>query len=215
MLILFSGGVESASLIKWWLHNQEEPLTAVHIHCPNSVGRAHLELAAVHRLLPHLQAIRPFTYHRVDISFPFDVRDSEVQLAVLPALMRHLGERQFIKGLCAEDWKDEAGYRGPAMNPRTARARFGRRMAELIQGYFEYDSNAYLSPAGVLVPFRYEDWEEVSPFYEPMLWPKAQHLDYLGDLLPLTFSCLRPVRGQPCGECGTCKLRTHQLPLTR
>lgn len=212
MLLLFSGGVESCSTAKWWLQNQTEPLTLAHIHCANSVGRAHLELGAVHRLLPELKRFGDLTYHQVDIHFPFDVRDSEVQLAVLPALMRHLGERQFIKGLCAEDWKDEAGYRGPDMNPRTARARFGRRMAELIQGYFEYDSNAYLSPTGVLVPFRYEDWEDVSPFYEPMLWPKQQHMDYIRDLLPLTWSCLKPIRNQPCGTCGTCKLR-DEIPL--
>ena len=204
MLTLFSGGVESTALIKWWLTTQTEPLTVAHIHCPNSVGRAHLELAAVHRLLPRLEEFGTFTYHRVDISFPFDVRDSEVQLSVLPALMRHTGERQFIKGLCLEDWHDGAGYRGPEMNQHTARARFGRRMAELVKGYFEYDKNGYPTPTDT---FKYKTWQEVSPFYEPMLWPKAKHIEYLGSLYPLTFSCLRPIFGKPCGECGTCKLR--------
>lgn len=201
MLLLFSGGVESTSLLKWLLTTTDQPVTAVHIYCPNSVGRAHLEWGAVTRLEPKLQAIRPFVLHRVDMHFPFDVRDSEVQLSVLPALMRHLGERQFVKGLCLEDWKDEDGYRGPNMTPDTARARFGRRMAEAVQAYFEYDTRPLNDTL-----FRYRDWHEVSPFLPPMLWPKAQHIEHLGDLYPLTWSCLKPIGGVPCGQCGTCRL---------
>lgn len=215
MLICFSGGVESTSLAKWWLTTQSEPLTVAHIHCPNSVGRAHLELAAVHRLLPRLEQFGTFKYHRVDISFPFDVRDSEVQVSVLPALMRHTGERQFIKGLCLEDWKNEDGYSGPRINSHTARARFGRRMAELVKGYFEHDAHGYPNALGQVVHFKYRDWQEVSPFLEPMLWPKAKHIEYLGDLYPLTFSCLKPIHGHPCGSCGTCVLRQQSNPADK
>jgi len=213
MLLMWSGGVESTSLLKQLLTETDEKVNAVHVSCPTSAGRVHLEWGAVCKLEPRLQQIRPFTLHRVDISFPFDVRDSEVQVVVLPALLRHLGETQFMKGLCLEDWKDEAGYAGPAMTEATNRARFGRRIADLVLGYMQHDKNHY---AGVdLIDWKQKTWEDLSPYHESMHWHKAEHMRYLGpELLALTWSCLTPVRGSPCGECGTCKLRSAHQPAS-
>lgn len=207
MLVLLSGGVESTALLKYYLAETQEPVTAVHIYCPNELSkRAHLEWAAVERILPYLYAIRPFVFHRVDISFPFPVRDSEVQVTVLPALLRHTGERQFVRGHCLEDWHDEAGYQGPPMTPDTARARFGRRIAELVLGYLQYDNRGY--PTAQHKPPA--TWQELSPYVPQMMYPKKWHMEYIKELLPLTWSCLSPVQDKPCGTCGTCRLINHR-----
>lgn len=203
MLVLFSGGVESTALMKYYLTETTEPVTACHIYCPNRLSnRAHLEWKAVTDLLPHLQAMRPFTFHRIDLNFPFVVRDSEVQVSVLPALLRHTGEKSFVRGLCLEDWHDASGYRGPEMNQHTARARFGRRMAEMVLKYLSYDGNGYPTPDHLPAT----TWDELSPFVPQMLYPKKWHIEYIGDLFPLTWSCLSAVNDQPCGTCSTCRL---------
>lgn len=203
MLILFSGGVESTALVKWYLLETTEPISVVHIYCPNTISnRAHLEWAAVERLLPLLQAIRPFKFHRVDVTFPFPVRDSEVQVTVIPALLRHLGERQYVRGNCLEDWHELEDYRGPALTPENSRARFGRRIAELVLGFMRYDTRGYPTASHKIA----DTWQELTPFLPQMRYPKKWHMNYLGDLLELTWSCLQPVKDLPCGVCGTCKL---------
>jgi len=208
MLLLWSGGVESTSLLKYLLTETTEPVTAVHIYCPNRLERVEQEWAAVEALLPLLQQLRSFVFHRVDLSFPFLVRDSELQTACLPSLLVGTGEKQFVRGLCLEDWQNLPGFTPQVMHPDVARAVFGRRIAQHIIDYFRDDSStAFTLDSG--------DWREVSPFYPHMLWPKKQHMRYLGDLLPLTWSCLSPIgtamKRVPCRRCKTCVMRNQAL----
>jgi 7-cyano-7-deazaguanine synthase in queuosine biosynthesis len=49
--------------------------------------------------------------------------------------------------------------------------------------------------------------EEVAPNIPHLHLTKKQHMVYLDDLAPLTFSCQLPVKGQPCGKCKSCLMR--------
>jgi len=102
-LVGFSGGVESTGLMKFLLTETTDEIIAVHIYAPNSLQRADLEWNAVQRLNPLLQSIRPFELQRVDIHFPWDTCDPEVQCTVLPGLMKGSRADRFLRGLCIED----------------------------------------------------------------------------------------------------------------
>jgi len=177
-LVGWSGGVESTGLMKYLLSETKDEIVAVHIYAPNSLNRADLEWAAVQRLNPLLQAIRPFELHRVDIHFPWDTCDPEVQCTVLPALMKGSRADRFLRGLCIEDI-----YPSGLHENRD-------RLVKWTNFWLKYLPEADISP-------------DIPMFY----WTKKQHMEYIKEYLHLTYSCLSPVDGVACGKCRSCKLR--------
>jgi 7-cyano-7-deazaguanine synthase in queuosine biosynthesis len=185
VLILWSGGVESTSLLKHFLESTESEVIAVHIHCPNFVGRSHLELGAVQRLEPRLQAIRPFRLDRVNLEFPVTPIDAEVFMTTIPALVYAYKPTFFLRGQCAEDWANNNPF-----NPK-------------VLGKFVWDWVQRRNFGTT-----WEHPEALSPTTHPWLHlTKKQHMEFLGDLVDGTWSCLAPVHGWPCGKCPSCEQR--------
>lgn len=160
------------------LLNEGTPVTAVHISAPTIANRQRQELDAVQAVASHLQ--QPVTI--VKYEGPYH-RDAEVHIGLLPNLLLALNEPRFMRGLCLEDKSDfDHGKR-----LYFARAVYnGLRLA----GY----------PA--LPP------EALSPWHPSFNLSKAEHMNSILDLLPLTWSCLSPVAEQPCGTCRACTLRS-------
>lgn len=181
-LVLFSGGVESTSLLKHLLETTPDQVEAVHFYVPNSVRRQALEWAACMELIPRLREIRPFGFHRVDLTLPWDTRDAEVQLALVPALLTGSRSNRFYRGLCKEDWRN---------------GDHGKRML-ITSHVVSWLTACGRTPTTV---------DEVSPNLPHLHLTKKEHMDYLGPLLKHTFSCLSPEGDAPCLRCSTCKLR--------
>jgi hypothetical protein len=189
-LVLWSGGVESTSLLKHLLETTDDEIHAVHIYNPTIVGRAHLEWTAVNRLYPRLNFIRPFALDKVDVHLPWIVRDGEIQIAILPALIYGLRPDRFLRGLCAEDWEDgRGGVYGAPPGPLV-----------INEHVYAWVNNVF-----------HDKWassEDLSPLsFSHLRFTKKEHMLYLSDLLELTWSCLTPQIGQPCGRCSACMAR--------
>lgn len=188
VLVLFSGGIESTSLLKYLLLNTTDVISAVHVYAPNSVNRAEVEAEAVNNLYPHLCNIREFSLDHICVDIPWDTRDAELHSGLIPAMMKGTRSSQFYRGLCREDWDTGTHDHGK-------RRLIGRQVA----GWMGNEAM----------------WETISPDL-PHLWlTKQQHMDYLGDLVPLTWSCLTPIHPCgvpiPCGRCSTCILRNENV----
>lgn len=52
--------------------------------------------------------------------------------------------------------------------------------------------------------------EEITPDHPWLHITKRQHMNYLGELAELTFSCQLPVEGKPCGWCKSCLMRNKE-----
>lgn len=188
ILVLFSGGVESTSLLKHLLETTDHEINAVHVYAPNSVGRAEVEWQAVTALAPHLRKIRKFNLQRIDVTLPWDTRDAELHSALIPAAMKGTGSQIFLRGLCAEDFDTVAHDHGKR-----------RLIARQVAGWLGNDRM----------------WDQISPDMLHFWLKKHEHMEYLGDLLPLTWSCLTPVQDEtpvPCGVCKSCQLRASYQP---
>jgi 7-cyano-7-deazaguanine synthase in queuosine biosynthesis len=180
-LVGFSGGVESTSLMKYLLLETDDLLQVVHIYCNDSRNRAQWEWAAVQRLLPELRKIRDFEFSRVDVSFPMDLWDPEVQCTVLPGLMRGYECHRFMRGLNIEDIYPSGRHENRD------------RLVQWTNFWLKWPLDSNISP-------------DLPMFY----WPKKQHMDYISEYLPLTFSCLYPKHdGSACMKCRTCLLREY------
>ena len=192
VLVLWSGGVESTSLLLGQLRNTTNEVYAHHVQLVTREGRAGMEKAAVDALLPELQAVRPFYYS----SSRLELVDGnglgwDFHFTYLIALtaMRHHRCRYLLRGFCVEDdWHRMIG------------------MAPVHTKYAPDEPHRVHSQRKVMIPFleTQERLEDVSPFIEEYTFPKAWHWQRLGQLAELTWSCRRPVQGKPCGKCHAC-----------
>ena len=189
-LVLWSGGVESTSALLWLLQNTDHDIVAAHISMQNPENRHQEEADAIAALTPYLQEVRKF---RLSVSFlnldgarclPLDY---EVLLPLAIPLKHHFQADFIVRGQCLED--AETRKIGREATPKEV---------------FE-DKNSCV--VGMLPNYRNE-----IPWLNIFALPKKQHMDYLGTLLPLTWSCRRPkAEGVPCGTCHSCKQRNHHV----
>lgn len=52
--------------------------------------------------------------------------------------------------------------------------------------------------------------EELAPDFPHLHLTKKQHMEYLGELRDLTFSCQLPINNKPCGKCRSCLMRNKE-----
>jgi hypothetical protein len=189
-LILFSGGVESTSILKYFLTETKNEVYSHFIRMINPEKRVDYEIAAVNTLIPILQEIRPFTYSTSDISIcagqalPNDIK---VLMMIGSAAMYHHNCTEMYVGCSTED----RDIRTTVNGVHTVIARpdtWWQDFQQLLQPNLKPNDKA----------------EDVLPYHFTGDWPKKQHMEYLGDLLPLTWSCRRPVNGKVCGRCHSC-----------
>lgn len=195
VMLLWSGGVESTSLLKHLLLTTRHEVVAHHIQMMNPEQRDDLELERVERLVKLLRdparGLRPFEFthtllrlcrgdalpHDADVVFPLGI-----------LAMRHHHCTVLLRGWCLEDYVDRPGGSVPDGT------RYRRQAAPYL---------------GLLRP------NEMIPEHPTHAWPKARHARFLGDLAEETWSCRRPDRSKgyaaPCGKCHACREREAAL----
>ena len=179
-LLLFSGGVESTSLLKYLTEETNDEVVACFISLQNQENHSEQEANAISKILPRL--VRPVTFSSSFISldsgkgFP---PDHFLLFPIAVSLKNHHKCDRILRGTCFED-----GVRGQS----------GKFAQEVF-----YEKAAITSG--------FCDYKRVFPFLPQYTWPKKKHMEYLGDLLPLTWSCRTPKNGSPCGTCHSCRER--------
>ena len=191
VLVLWSGGVESTSLLKHLLSTTMDDVYAHHISMINPENRAGEEFDAVFALLPELRKIRKFTFDMSTISIsggkalPFDF---EIQYPIAVAAAKLHGCERIYRAGCAEDdwnhkWKDGVLI---TENPKADEPGFSHRRRAKTLDFFGVKGT------------------EIAPWLQFYAHPKAWHWNYLGELAPMTWSCRTPIDGNECGKCHTC-----------
>lgn len=194
VMVLWSGGVESTSLLKYLLSESDVEVIAHHIRMTNPEGRMSRELNAIADLEPRLQTIRPFRVVYSDVSicggncFPMDY---EVQYPLGLLAMRHEGCSKLFRAGCLEDdWdhtQDAAGrlhFERPSLEPGFSHRRRAETLQVLLKGKNPHEIAPWL------------------PFYGR---PKTWHIRYLGELFQYTWSCRKPdEQRNPCFKCHSC-----------
>lgn len=186
VLVLWTGGVESTSLLLWALCEPGLQVHAHHVRLDNPERRQCAESTSIGMLLPHLRKVRPFVFTQSSLSMGDGIVtgwDAEVVYPIGRAVARHHGCEQVLRGWCAEDeWLRAEGH---AITPWPGKVK--KRFEQIAEDALGHDA-ARLAP-----------W---LPLYAQ---PKAWHWERLGGLAALTWSCRRPVDGHtPCGKCHAC-----------
>lgn len=195
LLVLWSGGVESTSLLLRLLSETNSVVFAHFIEMVNPEGRGGAETRAIQSLLPRLQSVRPFNFSSSLIRLHDGQArgwDYAVQYPMGLFVMDHLRCDAVLRAGCLEDdWDHVSDGLGnvrfirPDPNPGASHLRRAKRLvASLDDG---------------------RKPERVAPYLPSYQLPKAKHIEFLGDIFPLTWSCRRPVAGEePCGKCHAC-----------
>lgn len=200
VLVLWSGGVESTSLLKWVLTETDWTVHAHHIRIDSKEAKLDMEERAIHALLPRLNRIRQFgiTYSSVSVcSGLARPPESWLLYPIGAAAAQHKGARALLRGWCSEDnftrIADAATGHVVRTELRHPRGQFGRWSEQLR----------------ALVPFVPPDQRlyNFAMWTETHEWAKAQHWAALGDWAQFTWSCRQPKNGKPCGHCRACSER--------
>ena len=192
-MIMWSGGVESTSLVKRYLEATDHEVFTHYVRMNSREGRMKYEDAAVAALLPRLQAIRPFHHDSSSLELIGGqglAWDFQVLYPIGLVAMRHHRCTQIHRGLCQEDnWHRQEGLK-PMRNP------FGKNK--------EHRHGTLRRACLHMLPGD-ETLDSVAPFLPEYEWPKALHWANLGELAELTWSCRRPLpNGATCGRCHAC-----------
>lgn len=189
VLILWSGGVESTSLLKQYLSETQDEIFAHYIRMVNPEGRLQSENQAVIELFPLLSKIRSFNLSFSDISIcggkalPNDIK---VIGPIGVIAMEYHGCELMMTSYSQEDYFARSFLDGVSITlPRPS---------DDHRYYWNERRKLIAAVAG----------KDVHPYHHSYDWTKKQHMDYLGDLLQHTHSCRRPVTGKLCGKCHSC-----------
>lgn len=194
VLVLWSGGVESTSLIKKFLTDTDHQVFAHFIRLVNPEQRLANEASAVKTLYPLLSAIRPFSLTLSDLSICSGEalpNDSKTAAFIGVSAMYQMNCNELHKGYCKEDQYIRTFVNGVStILPRQSHdpLYYHKKNQELIK-----------------MLLRTEDQhKEVHPYIPHNDLTKKEHMIYLGGLLEHTWSCRRPVNNMICGRCHSC-----------
>ena len=187
ILVLWSGGVESTSLLKHLLSETDHEVVAHYVKMINPEHRVTAEVEAIQKLLPRLQQIRHFTYSESEISvcggraLPLDYT---LHYPIAVAAMVYHKCHKIFRGACAEDeWMRMKDKTVVNLNP-------------------ELPGTAYKEKAKIVETITGRS--DLSPYLDRYGQPKSWHWNYLGDLAELTWSCRTPKENEECGTCHSC-----------
>lgn len=184
---MWSGGVESTSLLKWLLEESAAHVTAHQILIQSPEKRSPNEAEATLALMARLKEIRTFDYRNSRVAID-NGRVTPVDYALhyaiaLPILVQQ-GFDFLFRGLCQEDFNAPIMGRRQGESPAQVHAR-------RLQGLQALQPEL--------------DLQHVSPLLSIMTMPKWWHVKYLGHLAPMTWSCRRPTAEMlPCHRCHSC-----------
>ena len=100
--ILWSGGVDSTSVLKQYLEKTKFDIVAIHIDYSynNQDNRNLKEWQSVQELLPKLQLIRPFEFYSMDLKYYTNIYSGDLILFAAPVFVQaaSLGCKEIIIG---------------------------------------------------------------------------------------------------------------------
>lgn len=188
VLVQWSGGVESTSLLLHFLRDTSCQVTVHYVRMITSENRWPCEDAAIKRLRPLLRAVRHFNFGCSELKL-LDGKglseDAQFQFPICLIAARHHSCERIYRAYCLEDnWLRNLN------GNLTKRTVFNDRHM-ILQGYL----------------YAHENLDRLCPTHYYYGKSKAWHWHNLGDLAPLTWSCRRPVHGNECGTCHSCLQR--------
>lgn len=192
---MWSGGVESTSMLKKLLEADEGLVCAHRLILKNSENRHEAETAAIQRLMPELRKIRGFYYSESTVELAWGrgiIWDYAMWVPIAMMAMRHHRCQYIVRGRCREDdwlrvWQGDS-YR----YIRYSTDHSWKRQLDIVR--------ALADP--------HEKVETLSPYLHDYSQPKALHWQRLGHLAELTHSCRKPMNGvTPCMKCHACNER--------
>lgn len=198
-MVLWSGGVESTSLLYHMLSSEPETLVfAHHVQLVTSEQRHYAEDRAIGQLMSKLRRVRQFHYSssRLELVGGHAVGWDFMQVYTIGlAAMRHFACHSLYRGFCLEDDYHRVGTNYASVNKASGEHR-------------HHVQSVILRPQLILN----EALDTVVPFHPMYAWSKARHWALLGDLAELTWSCRKPVHNMgadfrppdPCGKCHAC-----------
>lgn len=186
VLLLWTGGIESTSLLLWLLRCTDWRVHAHHVRLDNPERRECAEQFAIIDLLPKLRSVRPFEYSESQLSVCGGEAlgwDAELIYPIGRVAARHHKCEQVLRGWCAEDeWLRAEGH---PLTPWPGKQK--KRFEQIAEDALGFDA------------------ARLAPWLDIYAQPKAWHWQRLGNLAELTWSCRRPVDGHtPCGKCHAC-----------
>lgn len=185
VLLQWSGGVESTSLLLHFLRDTSHPVTVHYVRMINLEERWPLEDLAISRLKPLLRKVRSFAFGMSELKLLNGrslTDDAEFQFPISLLAARAAGAARIYRAYCLED--------------RWLRYTDGR-----IQKREEFCTHHRIL-TGFLRP--HEKLDTLCPHHYYFNKSKAWHWRNLGDLASSTWSCRRPKFGLECGICHSC-----------
>lgn len=187
--ILWSGGVDSTSVVKQYLEKTNFNILVIHIYyvTTNQDDRYIYEMKAVNRLLPELQKIRPFEYTTLNLGFEKDIYSGDLILFAgsVFVLAASQGCKEIIIGFVSDIRKNQ-------------------------QFYVKNKLFAMNSICEIIAKF--DNYKRLPRYKKPQLGiygKKSFYIDQLGELFALTHWCRNPTEikegQQGCGHCMPCK----------
>jgi len=194
--ILWSGGIDSTSVLKQYLEKTNFEIVAIHVNysVPNMDNRDKFENKAIERLLPELQKIRPFEFSNLDLCFDKNIYSGDMILFAAPAfvLAASQGCKDMILGFTEDNHKNQEFH--------------------ILDKLFAMNSLCRIIA-------RFDRYKYMCWYRKPkqgIFGHKRHYIEQLGDLLELCHWCRNPSEILPgqtsCGNCQPCRhiLRTME-----
>ena len=196
ILILWSGGIDSTAVLKWYLENTDIEVVAMkieYITLSISTQRISKEMEAISKLLPKLQKIRTFRFELMKVNIPNYASGGDVlQFGTLSILPAHGFGCEEIVISFTSDYRDA--------NHKTVDKQL-IRLNDISRILTEGNKNIWkFQPKFIL-----------NPFYNP----KYIYIKYLGEMVVDTWFCRNPWDSDNlngCGECDSCLHVKRSIP---
>lgn len=192
VMVLWSGGLDStAALYKMLRDERERDVFAVWMDYSTAENRRTAEMNAIRRLMPKLQAVRPFMFIPVGQDF-----------GALPRSPTDLHVYSFVAAQVA----------------RTIAFEFGKKISAVVSGLMRDDRDeSWAARRAVAEKIMHACFSDIPPLEPRWEFPvfdmtKADEIRLVGvDIYRLTWSCRTPVvdpaarEMKRCGACSTCQ----------
>ena len=189
IMVMWSGGIDSTSVLKQYLEQTDHDIVACHIDYKigNNHDRHIMEMDAIMEMEERLQAIRPFEFICPTLWYPSPIFGKD--LSILPTVAVPLAYAK----KCTEI---VIGYVSDARDQQIKYVRKSNRFLNTIALQFALMN----------------DWSWTPHIDKPgngIYNTKEVYISHIEELLELTWFCRRPhkvnVGERGCGECHTCK----------
>ena len=196
--ILWSGGVDSTSVLKQYLENTNFRILVIHINyvTPNHDERYVYEMNAVNKMLPVLREIRDFEYTTLNLSYEKDIYSGDLILfaSSVFVLAASQGCKEIIIGFVSDIRRNQSFYVKNKLFAMNC-------LCEVIA--------------------KFDNYKKVPKFKKPMVGiynTKKKYIERLGDVFPMTHWCRNPTEIKSgehgCGHCMPCQHIMKSLEIT-